>query len=80
MDVGDSFFIPTLKTSPLLYAIECGAKRAEIKVKAYVTTKDEKRGTGIGLYMTKMIIENSMQGFVNVKNTKKGALFTIKVK
>jgi len=40
MDVGDSFFIPTLKTSPLLYAIECGAKRAEIKVKAYVTTKD----------------------------------------
>ena len=46
----------------------------------YFTTKTATRGTGIGLYMTKMIIENNMQGFVNVKNTQKGALFTIKVK
>jgi hypothetical protein len=40
MEVGDSFFVPTLKTSSILYAIECGAKRAEIKVKAFVTTKE----------------------------------------
>jgi hypothetical protein len=40
MKVGDSFFVPTLKPSPLLYAIECGAKRAEVKVKAYITTKE----------------------------------------
>ena len=46
----------------------------------YFTTKHAKRGTGIGLYMTKMIIENNMQGYVNVRNTNKGALFTIKVK
>lgn len=30
--------------------------------------------------MTKMIIENSMHGFVKVINTTNGALFTIKVK
>lgn len=46
----------------------------------YFTTKYAKQGTGIGLYMTKMIIENNMEGFVNVKNVKNGALFTIKVK
>lgn len=40
MLVGDSFFIPTLKTSPMIYAIEMGAKRSEIKVKCFVTKKD----------------------------------------
>ncbi len=46
----------------------------------YFTTKHIKQGTGIGLYMTKMIIENNMQGFVNVINTNNGALFIIKIK
>jgi hypothetical protein len=40
MEIGESFFIPTLKTSPLIYAIENGAKRAGVKVKAFVTMKD----------------------------------------
>jgi len=40
MDVGDSFFVPTLKPSAIMYAIETGAKRAEIKVKAFITTKE----------------------------------------
>jgi signal transduction histidine kinase len=52
----------------------------ELIFQPYFTTKSLTRGTGIGLYMTKMIIENNMQGFVNVKNTQKGVLFTIKVK
>ena len=40
MEIGDSFFIPTLKPSPMLYSIETGAKRAGIKVKAFITMKD----------------------------------------
>ena len=40
MESGESFFIPTLKPSPLLYAIDSGAKRAKIKVKSYTTKKD----------------------------------------
>ncbi len=46
----------------------------------YFTTKHAKQGTGIGLYMTKMIIENNMNGIVTVSNTEHGALFTIKIK
>jgi hypothetical protein len=40
MDIGESFFIPTLKPSALIYAIESGAKRAQIKVKTYVVIKE----------------------------------------
>ncbi len=35
MEIGDSFFIPTLKSAPLIYAIETGAKRAMVRVKTY---------------------------------------------
>ena len=40
MLIGDSFFIPTLKPTPMIYAIEMGAKRAEVRVRTYVTKKD----------------------------------------
>jgi len=45
----------------------------------YFTTKDEGKGTGIGLYMSKTIIENSMQGLLKVQNSDKGAKFTIEI-
>jgi len=44
----------------------------------YFTTKFE-YGTGIGLYMTQLIIENKMNGNISVQNTKEGALFKVKV-
>jgi hypothetical protein len=40
MEVGESFFIPTLRFAEMIYAIDCGSKRAGIKVKSYITSKD----------------------------------------
>ena len=40
MSVGDSFFVLTLKPAPMIYALESGAKRAGIKIKAFTTEKD----------------------------------------
>ncbi len=43
----------------------------------YFTTK--KDGTGIGLYMAKVIVEDKMQGFIKVNNKGNNVVFTIKV-
>ena len=43
----------------------------------YFTTKEEGKGTGIGLYMSKVIIENNMNAKLIAKNENKGALFKI---
>jgi len=41
----------------------------------YFTTRE--KGTGIGLYMSKMIIENNMSGRIEVRNTHDGAEFRV---
>lgn len=55
---------------------------------AYFTTKETLNGTGIGLYMSKEIIENKLEGEISVSNSTysyenneyTGALFRIKIK
>ncbi|WP_044417290.1 transporter substrate-binding domain-containing protein [Halarcobacter anaerophilus] len=43
----------------------------------YFTTKDSYNGTGLGLYMSKIIIEQNMQGQLTVKNIDNGVQFSI---
>jgi len=45
----------------------------------YFTTKNQKVGTGLGLYISKIIIEKSMNGSLSVSNTAKGAKFCITI-
>jgi PAS domain S-box-containing protein len=56
-----------------------GIKEKNIKkiFKPYYTTKE--KGHGIGLYMSKMIIEDKMDGKIMVKNSENGVKFTIKL-
>ncbi|MEN8146513.1 MAG: hybrid sensor histidine kinase/response regulator [Campylobacterota bacterium] len=47
--------------------------------KPYFTTKFGKKGSGIGLYMSKMLVETSMGGELLTKNIDEGACFGIKL-
>ena len=46
----------------------------------YFTTKSSLQGTGLGLYMSKMIIEKNMGGELSVENVDDGAIFKVKIK
>ncbi len=43
----------------------------------YFTTKEQEKGTGMGLYISKMIIEDNLNGMVCAKNIKGGTRFII---
>jgi len=45
----------------------------------YYTTKGPDRGTGIGLFMSKTIIEKNMGGHLTVRNTGSGAEFRVEI-
>ncbi len=45
----------------------------------YFTTKHQSNGTGLGLFMSKMIIEKSLDGIIEAKNYKNGLQFNIKI-
>jgi signal transduction histidine kinase len=43
----------------------------------YFTTKEPDKGTGIGLFMSKTIIEKNMGGRLTARNNRQGAEFRI---
>jgi PAS domain S-box-containing protein len=45
----------------------------------YFTTKHKSRGTGLGLFMSKMICEQGLHGTLDVKSKKKTTIFSIKI-
>ena len=46
----------------------------------YFSTKESKNGTGLGLYMTKMIITDKFNGTIGFENTEDGVRFEIMIK
>ena len=59
-----------------------GGIKEEIQDKVfnpYFTTKDKKNGTGIGLYMSKTIVDKHLQGSLHTYNQDGGACFDIRL-
>jgi PAS domain S-box-containing protein len=45
----------------------------------YFTTKDQGKGVGLGLYMSKMLVEQHMNGKVYATNKNEGACFSVEI-
>jgi len=41
MEIGDSFFIPTLHPEELIYSIDCGAKRIKMRFRSFITVHND---------------------------------------
>jgi hypothetical protein len=47
MEVGDSFFVPTVKPAEMLYKIDTCAKVAKVRVKAFASSKEGHLGVRV---------------------------------
>lgn len=70
------------KNNILSLVIEDNAGGIEVEPKnkifePYFSTKHDSNGTGIGLYMSKIIVDKNMKGKLKVRNTLNGAKFII---
>lgn len=45
----------------------------------YITSKDKNTSAGLGLFMSRVIIEDEFNGEISIQNTAQGALFTISI-
>jgi PAS domain S-box-containing protein len=73
------------KDKNIIFEIQDNAFGIDEKIKnkifePYFSTKTQKDGTGLGLYMSKIIIEKHCKGKLLVENTEHGAKFTIILK
>ena len=70
------------KDNNIIIAVEDNAGGIPIDIidkifNPYYSTKSEKTGTGLGLYMSKMIIQDHHKGILRVYNSDSGARFEI---
>jgi hypothetical protein len=80
-----TIYIRTMKKDEK-YIIEICDNGGGIKAKhlpkifdPYFSTKDDKNGTGLGLYISKIIVEKHNGGKLKVKNTNDGVCFTLEL-
>ncbi|WP_419768627.1 sensor histidine kinase [Arcobacter sp.] len=54
-----------------------GEENLDLIFDPYYSTKDSSKGTGLGLYISKLIIEKNMGGELSVQNDEEGAVFKV---
>ncbi|HIM93733.1 MAG TPA: ATP-binding protein, partial [Campylobacterales bacterium] len=75
----------TKKDDYIYFRIEDNGGGIPIKIidkiyEPYFTSKPKTQGTGLGLYILKIIIEKSMLGEVSLKNSKDGVVCNFKIR
>ncbi len=71
----DDFAVIEIKDN----ALGIPAEYIEKIFEPYFTTKHSSSGTGLGLFMSRLIIEKSLNGTIDVHNYDEGSIFTIKI-
>jgi signal transduction histidine kinase len=74
----------SLENNKIYISIEDNAggiklENPDVIFEPYFSTKNEKNGTGLGLYMCKMIVERHLNGEIFVENIENGAKFVIEI-